>query len=48
MRYRGNYSIKDLRRDLDGGLGWAHSTESVAGYMEMIASHMKMSEARHI
>ncbi|ETS84655.1 hypothetical protein PFICI_02680 [Pestalotiopsis fici W106-1] len=29
MRYRGNYGIKDLRRDLDGGLGWAHTTESI-------------------
>ncbi|KAF3019313.1 hypothetical protein E8E14_009251 [Neopestalotiopsis sp. 37M] len=38
MKYRGNYSIKDLRRDLDGGLGWAHTTESVANYMEIIAS----------
>ncbi|KAK9420745.1 hypothetical protein SUNI508_00836 [Seiridium unicorne] len=42
MKYRGGYSIKDLRRDLDGGLGWAHSTESVANYLETIA----MREAR--
>lgn len=36
MKYRGDYDIKDLRRDLDNGLGWAHSTESVAKYLETI------------
>lgn len=48
MRYRGGYTIKDLRRDLDGGLGWAHSTESVANYLETIASHVSDNESIRI
>ncbi|KAH6652600.1 hypothetical protein BKA67DRAFT_646667, partial [Truncatella angustata] len=36
MKYRGGYNIKDLRNDLEGGLGWAHSTESVAHYLETV------------
>ncbi|KAI1866674.1 uncharacterized protein JN550_007527 [Neoarthrinium moseri] len=40
MLYRGDYSIKDLRRDLETGLGWAHSTESVARYLETIVNEL--------
>ncbi|KAK6087699.1 thioesterase superfamily protein [Seiridium cupressi] len=47
MKYRGGYSIKDLRRDLDGGLGWAHSTESVANYLETIANADSAGSFRH-
>ncbi len=32
-------AIKDLRRDLeDGGLAWAHATESAGKYLQTIVS----------
>lgn len=46
MKYRGDYDIKDLRRDLDNGLGWAHSTESVAKYLETIVPTAREAKIR--
>ena len=41
--------IKDLRRGLeDGGLAWAHATESAGKYLQTIASTVVEPDIRHL